>query len=89
MDDDELESAIKIIKRASTEQIGTHDGCPLFRAEPIILHTVEGFSVVAFALPSVLEKWGGRVREVALDSACKQKYITRRTGTHRIMGRGD
>lgn len=71
IDDDEVESAIKIIKRASTEQTGTHDGHPIFRAEPIVLPSVEGFSVVAFALPSVLQKWGGQIREIAMDSACK------------------
>ncbi|KAJ6614190.1 hypothetical protein B0H10DRAFT_1803925 [Mycena sp. CBHHK59/15] len=69
MDDDEVESAIKIIERASTEQTGTYDGHPIFRAEPIVLPSVEGFSAVAFALPSVLQKWGGQVREIAMDSA--------------------
>ncbi|KAJ7272749.1 hypothetical protein B0H12DRAFT_1007797, partial [Mycena haematopus] len=69
LDDDELESAIKIIERASAEWTGTYEGHPIFRAEPIALPAVEGFSAVAFALPSVLQKWGGQIREVAMDSA--------------------
>ncbi|KAJ7754196.1 hypothetical protein DFH07DRAFT_959894 [Mycena maculata] len=69
LDDDELESAIKIIQRAAAERTGTHEGHPIFRAEPIVLPAVDGFSAVVFALPSVWQKWGGQIREIAMDSA--------------------
>ncbi|KAJ7198183.1 hypothetical protein GGX14DRAFT_623560, partial [Mycena pura] len=68
-DDDELKSARKIIEEASQEQCGMHDKQPLYRAEKIPLPEIDGFSVVAFALPEPLRKWGGRVRELALDSS--------------------
>lgn len=89
LDDDELLSAIKIIERASTEDIGTHEGHPTFRAESVELPQIEGFRAVAFALPSVLQKWAGQVREVALDSACERYFILRETITYLNQCRGD
>ncbi|KAJ7820238.1 hypothetical protein B0H14DRAFT_2175462, partial [Mycena olivaceomarginata] len=39
------------------------------RAEAIPLPEVDGFSAVSFVLPQPIRKWGGRIRELALDSA--------------------
>ncbi|THU75985.1 hypothetical protein K435DRAFT_601431, partial [Dendrothele bispora CBS 962.96] len=33
------------------------------------LPNVDGYSAIAFSLPKVLAEWGGKVREIALDSA--------------------
>lgn len=32
---------------------------------------IDGFQALAWALPPMLAKWGGRIRELALDSACE------------------
>ena len=36
----------------------------------IELQPVEGFQMLGFAIPSIMSKWKGRIREVAMDSAC-------------------
>ena len=36
---------------------------------PIPLPEILGFEALAFALPQILRQWGGRLREIALDSA--------------------
>lgn len=43
----------------------------LYTVEPIPLVPEAGVSALAFCLPGLLRQFGGRVREVALDSACK------------------
>ncbi|KAJ7204151.1 hypothetical protein GGX14DRAFT_369028, partial [Mycena pura] len=68
-DDDELKSAKIIIEEAAAEARPHENGPPLFRVEPVPLPDVNGFSAIAFVLPEPLRKWGGRVRELALDSA--------------------
>ena len=32
-----------------------------------------GVTAIAFTLPKILRQWGGRIREVQLDSACEFK----------------
>lgn len=64
--DDPLRSAELLLEEL-------HDD-PMVRYKPehISLSTsIEGFQSLAWALPPVIVKWGGRVRELALDSACK------------------
>lgn len=39
--------------------------------QPIPLHEEPGFTALAFSLPQILRQWGGRIREIALDSACE------------------
>ncbi|KAJ7217987.1 hypothetical protein GGX14DRAFT_561334 [Mycena pura] len=68
-DDNELKSAKIIIEEASAEARPHENGPPLFRVEPVPLPDINGFSAIAFVLPEPLRKWGGRVRELALDSA--------------------
>ncbi|KAG5635616.1 hypothetical protein H0H81_010634 [Sphagnurus paluster] len=41
----------------------------LYTTEPIALHEEEGFIAIAFALPEILRQWGGKIREISLDSA--------------------
>jgi len=65
-DEDEVKSAKIILEEAQTA--GTHG---LYVVEPIPLHEEEGFTAIAFALPDILRQWGGRIREVSLDSACE------------------
>lgn len=36
---------------------------------PITLPEVAGFEGLAFAIPKILDQWGGRLREISLDSA--------------------
>jgi hypothetical protein len=44
----------------------------LYSAEPIPLAQEDGVTAIAFALPDLLRQFGGRMRELALDSTCKQ-----------------
>ncbi|KAJ6458878.1 hypothetical protein C8R47DRAFT_1244886 [Mycena vitilis] len=61
--DDEVESAKTIIKEFSA-----HDS--MYEAEPIPMpeSPEDGITALAFALPSLIRKWGGTIREVAIDS---------------------
>ncbi|KAJ7805591.1 hypothetical protein B0H14DRAFT_3771176, partial [Mycena olivaceomarginata] len=68
-DDDELKSAKMIIEEAAAEARPRDNGPSLFRVEPVPLPDINGFNTIAFVLPEPLRKWGGRVRELALDSA--------------------
>jgi len=43
----------------------------LYSVEPIPLAQEDGVTAIAFALPDLLRQFGGRIRELALDSACK------------------
>jgi hypothetical protein len=38
--------------------------------ESIPLHEEAVFTALAFALPGILQQWGGHIQEIALDSAC-------------------
>ncbi|THU89116.1 hypothetical protein K435DRAFT_678583 [Dendrothele bispora CBS 962.96] len=62
-DDDELKSA-KILLKEHQEKKGNG-----YSVADVILPNIEGYSGVAFSLPDILAKWGGQVREVAMDSA--------------------
>ncbi|RDX40007.1 hypothetical protein OH76DRAFT_1366849 [Lentinus brumalis] len=64
-DDDELKSARILLDEAKAG--GSH--AELYTVEAVDLPEVEGFTALAFALPNILRKWGGRIREIALDSA--------------------
>ena len=39
--------------------------------EEVPLHEEEGFTAISFVLPEILAKWGGKIREIQVDSACK------------------
>ncbi|KII86095.1 hypothetical protein PLICRDRAFT_115218, partial [Plicaturopsis crispa FD-325 SS-3] len=64
-DPDEMKSAKILLDEARERE----DVDNLYAAQTIPITDEEGYTSVAFALPDVLRKWGGRVREVSLDSA--------------------
>jgi hypothetical protein len=66
-DPDEVKSARILIEEAAQSH-GVMNG--LYTVQPIPLHEEAGFTALAFALPEILRQWGGRVREISLDSAC-------------------
>ncbi|KJA13622.1 hypothetical protein HYPSUDRAFT_151410 [Hypholoma sublateritium FD-334 SS-4] len=61
-DPDELKSAKILIEEASKTK-------RLYSVESISLPKEPGFTAIAFSLPEVLRKWGGKIREISLDSA--------------------
>ncbi|KAG6806913.1 hypothetical protein H0H92_009581, partial [Tricholoma furcatifolium] len=63
---DEVQSAQALLQEATTVKNGQKG---LYTVEPILLPTEESFTALAFALPEILRRWGGRVREISLDSA--------------------
>lgn len=66
MDADEMESARKLLEMGSVP-----GGLGPYAFEAIEIPEPEGLSVLAMAIPAVGDKWGGRLREVAIDSTCK------------------
>jgi hypothetical protein len=69
-DEDEVKSAKILLEEA--RESGKHG---LYTVEPISLEEEDGFKALAFTLPDLLRKFGGRVRELSLDSACKLYVI--------------
>jgi hypothetical protein len=70
-DEDEVKSAKMLIDEASIQQSpenGSKVG--LYTVMPVPLHDEPGFVAIAFVLQEVLRRWGGRIREISLDSAC-------------------
>jgi len=70
--ENELESAKILLEKA--HKPGKHE---LYTVEPIPLHEEDGLAVIAFALPDILWKFGGRVHELSLNSTCEfsRKYL--------------
>ncbi len=65
-DEDQLVSARKLLKEAEEAH-----GLGSYHAQIITLPTEdERYSALAWCLPDMHLQWGGRIREVALDSAC-------------------
>lgn len=61
-----MKSAKQILLEATVpNQVGP------YALEEINIEIPEGLSGFGFAIPAMLEKWGSRIREIALDSACK------------------
>jgi hypothetical protein len=62
---DDLESAKILLKEFSQANSA-------YKIEPIPVpqNQDDGFTAIAFALPTLIRKWGGKIREVALDSTC-------------------
>lgn len=68
LDPDEVKSARVLIEKASK------DLKSLYRVDPIALPEEDGFTGLAFSLPEILQQWGGRIREISLDSTCKMIF---------------
>lgn len=66
-DPDELKSAEILLKEAS---ISGDEGNP-YRVQPITLPQIDGFTALAFAMPGMVRKYGAKIRELSLDSACE------------------
>jgi hypothetical protein len=69
-DADEVKSAKVLLEEA--RESGRHGG---YTVQPIPLQGEDGVVAIAFALPEILRKWGGRVRELSLDSACRCQKV--------------
>ena len=69
-DPDEVKSAKILLEEAFTKS-NTDSDKSAYSVETIPVHDEPGFTAIAFCLPEVLRKWGGKVRELSLDSACK------------------
>lgn len=67
-DADEVVSAFALLQKAETEG-GLGPNSTAF--ETIDLDVPEGLSALAFAIPEMVDTWKGRIREVAIDSACE------------------
>ena len=65
-DPDEVKSAKMLLDEASKPQLGKKG---LYVVQTIPLPEEAGFTAIAFALPEFLRQLGGRIREIALDSA--------------------
>jgi hypothetical protein len=75
-DPDEVKSAKILLEEAFTKsdsetRSSTDKNLNTYSVEPIPVHDEPGFTAIAFSLPEVLRKWGGKVRELSLDSACQ------------------
>lgn len=42
-----------------------------YTVEEIEISEPEGMSVIAFSIPEMIKRWSNRIREIALDSACR------------------
>lgn len=65
-DPDEIKSAKILLEEAKKS-----NKPGLYTVESITLKEEPGVLALAFALPDILRQFGGRIREVALDSACE------------------
>lgn len=68
---DEVKSAKILLKEASNLD-GQNS---IYSVNTIPLPEEEGFTVIAFSLPKILCKWGGKICELSLDSACELTII--------------
>lgn len=68
-DEDEIQSA-RILLKEFQKPSADH----LYTVEPMPVEQGEGITVIAFALPENLRQWGGRLRELQLDSTCRLIY---------------
>ena len=74
-------SAYKLLDEAR-EQGGLGSYC----AQSIVLPTEEGFTALAWCLPGMHAQWGGRIHELALDSACVCSIEMNDGPAHMLVG---
>lgn len=65
-DVDEITSARNLLKKGANP-----GGLGQYCFEEIRFEEPEGMSVIGFSIPGMIEKWISRIREAAMDSACK------------------
>lgn len=65
-DVDEITSARNLLKKGLEP-----GGLGEYIFEEIKIGEPEGMSVIAFSIPEMIKRWSNRIREIALDSACK------------------
>lgn len=66
--EDELKSTRTLIDEYSCEAPGQPYH---IQNVPMPEKADDGFTAVVFVIPNVIRKWGGKVCEIAMDSACK------------------
>lgn len=49
------------------------DGTSPYEFDRVRIDAPEGYKTFAFVLPGVMANWGGRLREMAIDSTCKRR----------------
>ena len=63
-DEDQFKSAQILLEEAKAGKWG------MYAPEPVPIPQEPGFQVLAFTLPDILRKWGGRIRKLSMDSCC-------------------
>lgn len=71
-DDDEIKSAKKLLEEFSQKDKGSP-----YHIEPIPMpdNADDGYTAIAFSMPNLIRKWGGKIVEIALDSTCMYPFL--------------
>ncbi|KAL6303645.1 hypothetical protein BKA93DRAFT_329747 [Sparassis latifolia] len=64
-DGNELKSAKILLEEGCKNSSG------LYTVQPVPIASPPGLTTIAFSLPNILRQWGGRIRELAMDSTCE------------------
>jgi hypothetical protein len=75
-----MKSARMLLDEAS-KRTPEDKSASLYAIEEVALPEEEGYIAFAFVLPDLLRKWGGRIRELQMDSTCECPdiiYVLRR-----------
>lgn len=78
-DDNQVISAKMILEEGRAGKLGHYCVDPItmkYAHEPD-----DGFEVLAWAVPEIMRDWGGRIREVSLDSTCTCFFLLASQGT--------
>ncbi|EJD54251.1 hypothetical protein AURDEDRAFT_156030 [Auricularia subglabra TFB-10046 SS5] len=77
--EDQLKSAEILLEEGKKK-----GGLGMYAVQPLDLQPEPGFEALAWSLPAMIGQWGGRVREVALDSAWETN--SRRFELYALLG---
>lgn len=77
-DDDEVKSARILIEEAAKLKASPDQKQRLYEIDPIPLpqHNSDGFTALSWSLAPTLRQWGGKIREIALDSTCSLLFLS-------------
>ncbi len=67
-DDNKLKSSKKLIDEFSQKPAGT---AYHIESIPMPENADDEYTAIAFSMPNLIRKWGGKIVEVVLDSTCK------------------